>query len=150
MTRKQRLLVVPVVGALAVAGWAVRAQDPPQSTTEKLKAKAGAAVQGLRKGAANVGEAIRDRAAKARSAAVALGIEGRVYARLHWEKALVGSKVELHAPSEGVITLSGTVVDAKARAKAVELATDTVGVTKVNDELTVQTATSGAAAPARP
>jgi osmotically-inducible protein OsmY len=66
-----------------------------------------------------------------------MGIEGRVYARLHWDKNLAGSKIELAAPKPGVIALNGTVGDAKAKAKAVELTTDTVGVTEVMDNLTI-------------
>ena len=38
-----------------------------------------------------------------------------------------------------MITLTGTVLDARAKVKAVELTSDTVGVTEVVDRLTVQT-----------
>jgi osmotically-inducible protein OsmY len=140
MIRKHWIVVVPVIGIMvAAAGWAVRAQEP-QTTTEKLKAKAGAAVQSVKKGFSSAGEAIKDRYERTVSSVKAMNIEARVYARLHWEKALVGSKVELSAPSEGEITLHGTVTDAKAKAKAVELANDTLGVTKVNDSLVIGSA----------
>jgi osmotically-inducible protein OsmY len=41
-----------------------------------------------------------------------------------------------------VITLDGTVADAKAKIQAVELAKGTVGVTKVIDRLAVRPATT--------
>lgn len=141
MLRRLRVFIVPVVGLILLAGsWATRAQEP-KTTGEKIKEKVGGAVDSLKRGAVSAEEAIKNQYGRARDAVTKMGVEGRVYARLHWDKALVGSKVELSAPKVGVITLTGTVLDAKARAKAVELTTDTVGVTEVIDMLTVSSAT---------
>jgi hyperosmotically inducible protein len=145
MSRSQWVRALSVAAALAVsAAPAARAQEPqPKPTiTEKIKAKAGSAVESIKKGAASAEEAVREQYLRARSAVTKMGIEARVYARIHWEKALATSKVDLAAPKEGVIALNGTVVDERARAKAVELARDTIGVTQVIDNLTVQTVTS--------
>ena len=101
----------------------------------------------IKKGAASAGDAIKERYARTKDAVVAMGIEGRVYSRLHWDKALTGSKIELTSPKSGVITLTGTVGDDKAKAKAVELAQDTVGVNSVVDNLVVQTTTVRSAVP---
>jgi len=156
MMRRVRVLVVPVVGlALLAAGRSASAQEPePKTTTEKIKESVGGAVQSLKKGAASAEEAIKNQYARAKDAVVKMGIEGRVYARLHWDKALANSKIELSAPKPGVIALNGSVADAKAKAKAIELTTDTVGVTEVLDHLTIQTTTTitpaAASEPAKP
>jgi osmotically-inducible protein OsmY len=70
-----------------------------------------------------------------------MGVEARVYGRLHWDKALYDAKIDLEARKDGVLTLRGTVPDAAARAKAVALARETVGVTEVIDQLTLGTTT---------
>ncbi len=56
---------------------------------------------------------------------------------MHWDKALNSSKVDIEVREGGHITLTGVVADAKAKAKAVELTRDTVGVTQVVDQLTI-------------
>ena len=61
----------------------------------------------------------------------------RVYSRIHWDKALVGSVLELEVRADGMAILRGSVPDAAARKRAVVLARDTVGVTGVVDELGV-------------
>jgi len=148
-----RAWVVGVAAGLLVVAshWSISAQD--QSTVDKIKAKAGDAVSSIKKGAANAGEAIKEKFAKTKDYVRGMGIEGRVYARLHWEKALVGSKIDLATPKAGVIALNGTVGDAKAKLKAVELARDTVGVDEVQDHLTILAVPStspGSPAPSKP
>jgi osmotically-inducible protein OsmY len=147
MVRAKRYWLVLTVGAvLLTAGWASLAQE--QTTTEKIKNKVGSAVQSIKKGAVRAEDAIKEQYARAKDAVMKMGVEARVYSRLHWDKALVGAKIDLSSPSTGVITVTGTVADAKAKAKAVELTQDTVGVTQVNDHLTVlSTASSGGANP---
>jgi osmotically-inducible protein OsmY len=137
-----RAWIVGVAAGLLVAAshWTTSAQD--QSTVDKLKAKASETVTSIKKGAANAGEAIKEKFAKTKDAVRGMSIEGRVYARLHWEKALVGSKIDLASPKAGVIALNGTVGDAKAKLKAFELTRDTVGVDEVQDHLTIVAATS--------
>jgi hypothetical protein len=61
----------------------------------------------------------------------------RVYSRLHWDKMLVGSNLELEVQDGGTTVIRGAVPDAAARERAVLLARDTVGVAQVVDELTV-------------
>ncbi|MFO0951108.1 MAG: hypothetical protein U0835_08150 [Isosphaeraceae bacterium] len=100
MTRPKWLIAVAAAAAFACAALApgipaVRAQEPPKTLTEKIKAKAGSAVESIKKGAANASETVREQYAKARGEVSRMGIEARVYARLHWEKALEHSKVEL-------------------------------------------------------
>ena len=66
-----------------------------------------------------------------------LGIEGRVYSRLRWDKEVATSTIDLDATDGGVVTLRGQVRNAAAKQKAVQLAQDTVGVNRVIDELSV-------------
>ena len=66
-----------------------------------------------------------------------MSLHGRVYARLHWDKGLAGTNIETEVSEHGLTTLRGTVPDSKAKAKALQLANDTVGVTQVVDALTI-------------
>ena len=100
------------------------------------------AVQEIKGGLRKAGDAAKEQFSKAKTAVNNMGVESRVYGRLHWDKALNAASIELAATDDGVITLDGTVADAKAKAKAVELARDTVGVTKVVDHLAIRPATS--------
>ena len=53
--------------------------------------------------------------------------------------------IDLTVTSDGAVTLTGSVADAKAKARAVELTRETVGVSKVVDTLAIRPApaTSG-------
>jgi hyperosmotically inducible protein len=150
MLRRLWTRAVPAAAFLLLtAGLAAVGQDD-KTTGEKIKEKAGEIGSTIKRGAVSVEEALKAQFQRARAAVTKMGVESRVYARLHWDKALAGSKIELTAPRAGAIRLSGVVPDAKARAKAVELATDTVGVTEVIDNLAVQTtATPATPAPGR-
>jgi osmotically-inducible protein OsmY len=143
MKRKAWGVVAPIVGLLLVA-WTSAAQEP-KSTTDVLKEKASSAVKAVKKGVVSAEEAIKEKYAQAKVAVHNMELQHRVYARLHWDKALNGSKFEVSVAEGGIATLSGTVADAKAKAKAEELASDTVGVTQVVDQLTVSASASPAA-----
>ena len=154
MMRQCRFAVALLVAtaALGKAAPPARAQEPepPQTTTEKIKSKVGSAVESIKKGAASAEDAVRAQYARARASVTRMGIEARVYARLHWDKALTDASIDLGAPKPGSIVLSGTVADEKARTKAVELTRETVGVTDVTDHLTVANTATGSSPPARP
>ena len=66
----------------------------------------------------------------------AMGLEARVAARLHWDKALDGAAIEVKANGTE-IELSGTVKDQTQQQRAAELAEATTGVEKVVDNLQV-------------
>lgn len=61
----------------------------------------------------------------------------RVFGRVQWDKGLIGSTIDLEVRNEGTVFLRGEVPTPEAKALAVSLATDTIGVTKVVDELSV-------------
>jgi hypothetical protein len=66
-----------------------------------------------------------------------LGVEGRVYSRLRWDKEIATSTIDVDATDAGVVTLKGQVRSTAAKEKAVRLADDTVGVKRVVDLLAV-------------
>jgi hypothetical protein len=92
----------------------------------------GTIVGGLNK----TGETVRDGFVRARDSVQGMGVYSRVYSRIHWDKTLHSSNILLRADG-GVITLRGAVADDAAKAKAISLAADTLGVTRVVNQLTV-------------
>jgi len=64
-----------------------------------------------------------------------LGVQGRVYGRLRWDKALTETQIDITVEDQEVVVLSGLVKDEETRQKAIKLAEDTVGVAKVIDRL---------------
>lgn len=153
MSLNQWSLAVPFV-SFALAASTCFAQEPAPAEKpappvgERVGEKVDSAVQSIKKGLSSAGESIRDQYEKARAGVHSMGVAARVYGRLHWDKALVNSKVEIDVQKGGVAVLTGSVADAMARAKAVQLTQDTVGVTKVVDQLVVLTTSTGAV-PAR-
>jgi hypothetical protein len=125
------LTLTAVLGVGAGAAW--QEQGAGQRAGSKLDEAGRSIKQGLR----DAGDAIRNQFAKARDSVHGMGVESRVYGRLHWDKALNTSTLEMEF-NNGVVTLRGSVPSAKAKAKAVDLAQDTVGVAKVIDQLAIQ------------
>jgi hyperosmotically inducible protein len=130
--------------AVAIAGltwsYAGLAQDP--GTGKKVGEKVDEIFQDVKGGLRKAGNAAKEEFGKAKTAVNNMGVESRVYGRLHWDRALNDASIDLAATGEGEITLNGTVADEKAKVKAVELARETVGVTKVVDRLAVRPASS--------
>jgi osmotically-inducible protein OsmY len=62
-------------------------------------------------------------------------VQGRVYARLYWDKALADSTIQIEPKDKGVIVLKGSVSSREAKRRAVELSDSTVGVNETIDEL---------------
>ncbi len=61
----------------------------------------------------------------------------RVTQRIKWDKQLVSSTLQLVVQADGTVSLRGSVIDEDAKARAVDLVENTVGVTAVVDELAV-------------
>jgi hyperosmotically inducible protein len=91
--------------------------------------------RGIRRGTQEVTEAVRKRFDVMRTEVGRMGIHSRIYSRLHWDKALYTSNIEVHILKDGAVLLRGTVPDAAAKKHAVDLASETVDVTTVIDEL---------------
>ncbi|MFO0908750.1 MAG: BON domain-containing protein [Isosphaeraceae bacterium] len=139
-------MLVATVSAPAFGQDTPRPADPPPTVGENIRSRVGSAVEGIKRGTASASEAVREQLARARDTINRFGIEQRVYARLHWDKSISAEPIELTSPETGTIVLTGTVSDAAARARAVALTTETLGVTQVVDRLTVRTSTEGGAA----
>ena len=62
-------------------------------------------------------------------------VQGRVYARLYWDKSLAEAPFQVETKDGGVVVLKGSVPSSEAKHRAVELAQSTVGVNDTVDEL---------------
>ncbi|MGC8638762.1 MAG: BON domain-containing protein [Isosphaeraceae bacterium] len=117
-------------------GSAVQAQE--QDTGKKVGQQLDELGRTIKKGLKSAGDSVRQQFTRARAAVHDMNVTARVYSRLHWEKCLNTSDLDLEVKGD-VVTLRGAVPDAKAKAKAIELASETVGVKDVKDQLTIAT-----------
>jgi osmotically-inducible protein OsmY len=135
------------VVALGLSAGVGRAQQP--GVAEQFGEKLDNVGRGIVRGAQDVSDSVRKRFDTVRSEVSRMGVQPRVYSRLHWDKTLSTAHIEVHMLRDGVVLLRGTVPDAAAKAHAVALARDTRDVTGVVDELeTVIPANAPAPAPA--
>lgn len=93
--------------------------------------------QALDNAGRNIRRGVENAVARGEAAVRETDVFGRVYGRIHWDKKLADSVIELEVQADGTTTLRGAVADAAAKKRAVVLARDTVGVTTVVDELTI-------------
>ncbi len=91
----------------------------------------------------NIKQGVENAFARTKAAVHNQDVLSRVYSRLHWDKTLTNSVMEVALKDDGTITLRGGVPDAAAKERAVLLAKDTVGVSRVIDELAVLPPSSG-------
>jgi len=145
--RKSCAIAAAVALAVGVAWWAGVGRAQQEGVGEKAGEKLDEVGRKIKRGLDKAEGAVREGFHKTRDSVHSMGVAARVYGRLHWDKALTSS--DLHVKVEGgVATLSGSVPTAEAKTKAVTLAAETVGVTKVVDELTIP-ASAADAVPAR-
>jgi hyperosmotically inducible protein len=130
---------VAVALGVAVSAWVWAAQGPEQKqgVGERVGQKIDRALENIKEGTREAAQAIRNRFERARTAVHDMGIEARIYGRLHWDKDLNEADLSLEVHQGGIAVLRGTVPSVTAKTKAVALTKDTVGVTVVKDELTV-------------
>jgi osmotically-inducible protein OsmY len=114
------------------------ASQSQETTGQRIGEKVDEAIGRFREGATDVAGQVRKAWEEARTKVEHLGVEGRVYARLHWDKALHDASISVEVSKDGGTTLRGTVPNAQAKVKAEQLAGDTVGVERVVNELAVQ------------
>jgi hyperosmotically inducible protein len=89
------------------------------------------------RGLSQIGAELSQAWAEVRKTVEKMGVQGRVYGRLHWDKALEGANLDVSVRDGQIVVLSGTVHSAAARQTAEQLTRDTVGVTSVVNELAV-------------
>jgi hypothetical protein len=136
--------------AAAATSWATPALAQ-QSTVGQGLQTAGQAVkrgfqtagQAVSGGLQTAGQAVQGGFQRTRTSVHNMEVVSRVYSRLHWDKALAGSTVEIEVLVGGTAVLSGTVPSEDAKSKAAALTAETVGVNQVIDRLVV-------ASPVRP
>lgn len=93
--------------------------------------------QQLDEGLNRLSSEVREGWASLRQSLDKMGVQGRVYSRLRWDKQLEGAELDLETPTEGEVVLRGRVTSPEAKRKAEQLASDTVGVNRVVNELQV-------------
>ncbi len=130
------LLSLTIVGFLMLQSLSAEPPitDPPAPNQEGVGERVGESVD---RGLTKLGEKLRKTWADIRKSVDELGVQGRVYGRLHWDKAIGTAPIEISVQNENIVTLSGSVPNEAARRTAVMLAKDTVGVRQVVDRLTV-------------
>jgi hyperosmotically inducible protein len=131
---RTRMMIVAVLGLL-VSGVFTCVGYAQQGVAEKVGEKIDEVGRGIAREAGTLTEAVRKRFDTVRSDVGRMGIPSRVYSRLHWEKSLHASKIEVHLVRDGGVLLRGKVPDAATKARALSIAMETEGVTQVFDEL---------------
>ncbi|WP_165073182.1 BON domain-containing protein [Paludisphaera rhizosphaerae] len=145
MSGIRRFGAAATLGAmLAVGGasaWGLQEPGPIERAGASLDEAGRSLRQGLERGFNRTREAVRESFERTRDKVNDMSIEARVYGRLHWDKMLESSTFDISSEGPGILTIRGSVPSAEARKHAVDLAADTVGVTRVVDQLAVQTTT---------
>jgi osmotically-inducible protein OsmY len=139
MTKTRMVLGSALLGAVAFAWIGVgRAQE---GVGEKVGESLDEAGKAIKRGLQRSGEAVRESFARTKTSVQNMGIEARIFGRLHWDRDINGSPIELEVRDASVAILKGSVPSAAVKSKAVALARDTVGVSQVIDQLTVNAPT---------
>ena len=138
-----------LVPAIALLTLITTAPAQAQGTGKKIGAKLDEVGRDLKGGLKSAGNEIKEQFSSVKTSVENMGVESRVYSRIHWDKALADATIELTASQDGVITLDGSVATSQAKSHAAKLAQETLGVTKVVDRLAVRPATTTTTSPAR-
>jgi len=147
MPRKTWVIVPAALGMTLSAGIWGTAQEPkdlpptppaqqPRGAGEVIGGTVDSVVQGIKRGARTTSETLQEQYQKARASVHNMGVQARVYGRMHWDKDLTGDEIDV-VVKDGTAILRGVVKTAREKVKAVELARDTVGIEQVDDQLTI-------------
>ncbi len=107
-----------------------------KADAERLQRVAGKAADKVGSAAGGAQESVTTGLQVMKASVDELSPEGRVAARLRWDKALANSPIRVKADGAAV-ELSGSVATAELKQRAVALAQMTVGVERVSDALEV-------------
>jgi hyperosmotically inducible protein len=141
-----RTLIAVGIGMLVMAG-RLAAEPPTQQVQPGLGEQIG---EQLDRGVEQLGHQLQRGWAEVRQTVDRMGVQGRVYGRLHWDKALTQAAIDIEVQGQDVVVLTGTVPDDAARRTAVKLAQDTVGVRQVMDKLAIAPPTPASSQPYAP
>lgn len=142
-----RLLLIALSVAMFAANGSFAARPPGQVDQPGLGEQLG---QQLDRGVEELGQQLRQGWAEIRQSVDRLGVQGRVYGRLHWDKALTGATIDIQVEQNSTVVLTGSVPNETAKQKAENLARDTVGVGQVINRLAVVTPTPRPPTPPQP
>jgi osmotically-inducible protein OsmY len=131
------MAVPAVVLGLVAAGFAPGSAGQEPGAAERAGAQVDDLLNRLQQNFRDLSDDVRRRFAEAQRRVDGLGVEARVYSRIHWDKALSESEIAVEVREGNLVVLHGTVADAELRRKAVRLAVETVGVERVEDGLRV-------------
>jgi osmotically-inducible protein OsmY len=129
-------ITVAIALAIGLACWSGVGRAQQQGVGEKAGEKLDQFGRQIKKGIDKAEDTVREGFHKTRDSVHSMNVAARVYGRLHWDKALNSSDLSVKV-SEGVATVSGSVPTAEAKTKAAALAAETIGVTKVINELSI-------------
>jgi hyperosmotically inducible protein len=124
------LTLAVVLSCLSAAAQTPPPPNPQPGTAEKIGEK-------IDRGLNQIGAELSQAWSEVRKSVEKMGVQGRVYGRLHWDKALEGANLEISVRDGQVVVLSGTVTSAAGKQKAEQITRDTIGVNNVVNELTV-------------
>ena len=96
----------------------------------------------IERGLNQIGAELSQAWADVRKSVEKMGVQGRVYGRLHWDKALENATLDIEVRDGQVVVLKGKVDTAAAKVKAEQLARDTIGVSSVVNEVAVTSVSS--------
>ena len=140
MTTQTRLVVASVLATVALLAPSTLAHAQQGGIAERVGEALDNTGRAIKGGVQNASTRVKNRV-------TTMEVLDRVTSRLHWEKKLMNSVIEVEVQPGGITVLRGTVTDLKAKAKAIELARDTVGVAQVVTELSVAVTEPAASAP---
>jgi hyperosmotically inducible protein len=128
-----RILLSVLATCLACTTAAAQAPAKPPTQPGPAEKLGGTIDRGLRQ----IGSELSEAWTEVRKSVEKMGIQGRVYGRLHWDKALDGASLDISVRDSQIVVLSGTVASATAKLRAEQLAQETIGVNSVVNDLTV-------------
>ena len=137
-----RFFVMMAVGLLCVsaAGQTTPATNTQPANPQPANPQPGTATrigEQIDRGLNQIGAELSQAWSEVRKSVEKMGVQGRVYGRLHWDKGLEGANLDVSVRDGQVVVLSGTVANAAAKQKAEQLTRDTVGVSSVVNELAI-------------
>jgi hyperosmotically inducible protein len=111
----------------------VRPLQAPAATTGKPDVDTDRA----RETGAAIGEKVATTANEAQRALGEMSLQGKIKSKMALDEIVKASAINVDS-ANGVVTLTGTIRSEAERARAVQLARETSGVTSVNDRLVVR------------
>jgi len=136
-TRVDNHLVADAEAAIRAKGTTGKIKDKTGEAMDKTKEGTGKAIDKTKEGTSKAVEATKDIAGKTAEVATDGWITTRVKTKFIGEDLLKNSDIHV-STDDHVVTLTGTVMSAAGRAKAVEIVKSIEGVHRVVDKLTVK------------